>query len=214
MTAQASNFSNVNSVVYIVDDDKAIRESLAWLLKCNGFKASCHESAERFLHALSSSNPSDLACILLDINLSGISGLELQKRLLEEGYKIPIAFLTGHGDISQAVQALKQGAHDFIQKPFDGNGLCNIIDEMLKKSSNTKKHEEEIKSTQSKFRSLTSRENDVLECIVEGCTNKETADRLNISLKTVEAHRSSIMDKVGVNRAATLLKLAIALNHN
>jgi FixJ family two-component response regulator len=131
MTIQDLLPTNYTRVVYIVDDDEAVRDSLAWLLKGNGFITSCHESAERFLQALSSAKPMECACILLDINLPGISGMDLQKKLKDEGYKIPIAFLTGAQKVSQAVEALKQRAFDFIQKPFKEDGLCKIIPEML-----------------------------------------------------------------------------------
>ena len=199
-------------VVYIVDDDEAVRDSLEWLLKGNGFITSCHESAERFLQALSSAKPMECACILLDINLPGISGIDLQKKLKDEEHKIPIAFLTGAQKVSQAVEALKQGAFDFIQKPFKEDSLCKLIQEMLDKCYIDMQHDEEIKVAQSKLKSLTKREKEVLECLMDGCTNRETGARLEISIKTVEAHRSNIMDKLGVNRAATLLKLAISHN--
>lgn len=199
-------------VVYVVDDDEAIRDSLSWLLKANGFTTSCHESAERFLQALSSSSPSECACILLDINLTGISGIELQKKLKENGYKIPIAFLSGSNEISKAVETLKQGAFDFIQKPFNEDVICKIIRDMLDKSYLDIQQGEEIKAAQSKLSLLTKREKEVLECLVDGCTNKGVGERLGISLKTVEAHRANVMDKLGVNRAASLLKLAITHN--
>lgn len=199
-------------VVYVVDDDEAIRDSLSWLLKANGFTTSCHESAERFLQALSSEKPMGCACILLDINLTGISGIDLQKKLKNEGYKIPIAFLSGSSVVSQAVETLKQGAFDFIQKPFNEDDICKTIREMLDKSYLDMQQDEEINAAQSKLSLLTRREKEVLECLVDGCTNKGVGERLGISLKTVEAHRANLMDKLGVNRAASLLKLAITHN--
>ena len=135
-----------------------------------------------------------------------------RKKLKDEEHKIPIAFLTGAQKVSQAVEALKQGAFDFIQKPFKEDSLCKLIQEMLDKCYIDMQHDEEIKVAQSKLKSLTKREKEVLECLMDGCTNRETGARLEISIKTVEAHRSNIMDKLGVNRAATLLKLAISHN--
>lgn len=198
-----------NGVVYVVDDDKAIRDSLSYLLESNGFKASCHESAERFMLALSSANPSEVACALFDINMPGMSGVELQSRLIEDGTNLPIAFITGHGEINLAVQTLKRGAHDFIEKPFNEDVICKLISEMLAKSYLNHQQDEQMKVAQSKLQTLTKREKEVLDCIVDGCTNKQVAARLDISLKTVEAHRANVMDKLGVNRAASLLKLAI-----
>lgn len=198
-----------NGVVYVVDDDKAIRDSLGYLLKSNGFTASCHESAERFMLALSSASPFEVACALFDINMSGMSGVDLQSRLIEDGINLPIAFITGHGEISLAVQTLKKGAHDFIEKPVKEEVVCAIIREMLNKSYLIKEQDKQMRDAQSKLQTLTKRERQVLDCIVEGCTNKQAAARLNISLKTVEAHRANVMDKLGVNRAASLLKLAI-----
>lgn len=214
MVAQNPWHSTLERIVYIVDDDEAVRDSLAWLLKSNGFKNSCHANAERFLQALAAAKPSECACILLDLNLPGISGIDLQIKLKDQGYKIPIAFITGHGEISQAVEALKLGAHDFIQKPIKEDNLCKVVHEMLDKAYLDMQHDEETQTAQSKLKSLTKREKEVLACLADGCTNKETGVRLDISLKTVEAHRSNIMDKLKVNRAASLLKLAITHNQS
>ena len=198
-----------SGVVYVVDDDAAVRDSLSWLLENNGFKTSCHESAERFLMALANSDASITACALLDVQLPGMSGIDLQEKLIEQGHLLPVAFVSGHGEVKLAVQALKQGAHDFIQKPFKEEAVCGLINKMLNKAYLDQQQNSEIKKVQSKLQTLTRRENEVLECIVAGCTNKQVAENLNISLKTVEAHRANVMNKLGVNRAASLLKLAL-----
>ena len=199
-------------VVYVVDDNEAARDSLSWLLENSGFKTSCHESAERFLAALNSTDTSTSACALLDIRLPGMSGVELQHQLIQQGHNLPIAFLSGHGEIKLAVAAMKDGAQDFIQKPFKEDVICKLVDKMLNKAHLNQQQNSEIKRAQSKFRTLSKREKEVLECIVAGCTNKQVAKNLNISLKTVEAHRANVMEKLGVNRATTLLKLAITHN--
>lgn len=199
-----------SGVVYIVDDDAATRDSLSWLLESNGFKVSCHENAERFLQALASTDSPTVACALLDMRLPGMSGIELQNRLREDGHLFPVAIVTGYGEVKLAVQAIKQGAVDFLEKPFKENQLCSLVENMLSKAYLEQKQNLEVQAAQSKLKTLTKREREVLECIVAGCTNREVGETLNISLKTVEAHRANVMDKLGVNRAANLLKLAIS----
>lgn len=202
-----------SQVVHVVDDDKAVRDSLSWLLESNGFQTSCHESAERFLMALANADTSTTACALLDIRLPGMSGIELQEKLIGQGRLIPIAFVTGHGEVKLAVQAMKQGALDFIQKPFKEEAICDLINKMLSKAYLDHKQGLELQAANSKLKTLTKREKEVLECLVSGCTNKQVGQNLNISLKTVEAHRANVMDKLGVDRAASLLKLAITFGN-
>ena len=199
-----------SGVVYIVDDDGATRDSLSWLLESNGFMVSCHENAERFLQALASTDSATVACALLDMRLPGMSGIELQNRLREDGHLFPVAIVTGYGEVKLAVQAIKQGAVDFLEKPFKENQLCSLVENMLSKAYLEQKQNLEVRAAQTKLKTLTKREKEVLECLVKGCTNRQVGETLNISLKTVEAHRANVMDKLGVNRAANLLKLAIS----
>ena len=199
-----------SGVVFVVDDDEAMRDSMSWLLEGNGFKVSCHESAERFLQALANTDASTAACAIFDIRLPGMSGIELQQKLAAQGHQIPIAFVTGHGEVKLAVQAIKQGAADFLEKPFKEDQICSLVENMLSKAYLEQKQNLEVKAAQSKLKTLTKREKEVLECLVKGCTNRQVGETLNISLKTVEAHRANVMDKLGVNRAASLLKLAIS----
>jgi FixJ family two-component response regulator len=199
-----------SGVVYIVDDDAAMRDSLSWLLESNGFKVSCHESAEQFLMALANTDPSTVACALLDIRLPGMSGIELQEKLLMKGYRFPVIVVTGHGEVKLAVQAIKQGAADFLEKPFKEDQICSLVENILSKAYLEQKQNLEVQAAQSKLKTLTKRENEVLECLVKGCTNRGVGEALNISLKTVEAHRANVMDKLGVNRATSLLKLVIS----
>ena len=197
-------------VVYVVDDDEAMRDSMSWLLEGNGFKVSCHESAERFLQALANTDASTAACAIFDVRLPGMSGIELQQKLAAQGHQIPIAFVTGHGEVKLAVQAIKQGAADFLEKPFKEDQICSLVENMLSKAYLEQKQNLEMHAAQTKLKTLTKREKEVLECLVKGCTNRQVGETLNISLKTVEAHRANVMDKLGVNRAASLLKLAIS----
>ena len=201
--------SGKGGVVYVIDDDEAIRDSLALLLNAYGFRVSPHESAERFLQSLDASDHQSLGCALVDIQLGGMSGIELQETLLNMGLNIPIAFITGHGEITTAVNALKKGAFDFIQKPVDEEKLCGLINEMLSKAYLSKEQSSELKEIKERFRLLTQREVDVLDRIVAGRINKEVGMDLGISIKTVEAHRANLMEKLKVNRAAKLLQLTL-----
>jgi FixJ family two-component response regulator len=196
-------------VVYVIDDDEAMRDSLAFFLNANGFRASPHESAERFLQVLASSDKKTLCCALVDIHLGGISGIELQEMLLNMGVNIPIAFITGYGEITTEVNALKKGAFDFIQKPINEEILNNSINEMLSKAYLNKEESLELKEINERFKLLTSREVDVLDRIVAGRINKKVGVDLGISIKKVEAHRANIMEKLKVSRAANLLQLTM-----
>jgi len=203
------NPSTKNGVVYVVDDDEALRDSLAWLLQANGFKTSCHESGERFLQALAATEDTTIACALLDIRMPHMSGIELHEKLIADGYDFPVAFITGHGQVSEAVHALKLGAIDFIQKPFKEELLCELVERMLSKAYADKKQASEIANLKTKFDTLTPRESGILKLITNGMTNKEISTQLDISVKTVEAHRANIMDKLQVNRPTKLLTTII-----
>ena len=206
------NTSNPNptEVVYVVDDDEAVRDSLTWLLESNGYLVRCHASAERFLQSLQSTDKSTISCVILDVRMPGMSGLELQERLISENLPMPISFITGHGDVSMAVTTMKKGAVDFIEKPFKENELCALVENMLTKARTDYSQASQRKTTQGLLGKLTGRERQVLERIVAGRLNKQIADDLGISIKTVEAHRANIMEKLNVNTVADLLRLALS----
>jgi FixJ family two-component response regulator len=206
------NTSNPNptEVVYVVDDDEAVRDSLTWLLESNGYLVRCHASAERFLQSLQSTDKSTISCVILDVRMPGMSGLELQERLISENLPMPISFITGHGDVSMAVATMKKGAIDFIEKPFKENELCTLVEKMLAKARTDYSQANQRKTTQGLLGKLTGRERQVLERIVAGRLNKQIADDLGISIKTVEAHRANIMEKLNVNTVADLLRLALS----
>ena len=197
-------------VVYAVDDDEAVRDSLTWLLESNGYTVRCHASAERFLQSLQNTDKSTISCLILDVRMPGMSGLELQERLISENLPMPISFITGHGDVSMAVSTMKRGAVDFIEKPFKENELCALVERMLTKARVDFAQADQRKNTQSLLSKLTGRERQVLERIVAGRLNKQIADDLSISIKTVEAHRANIMEKLNVNTVADLLRLALS----
>ena len=201
MNLSAGNKPNQAEVVYVVDDDEAVRDSLTWLLESNGYVVRCHASAERFLQSLQSTDKSTISCAILDVRMPGMSGLELQERLISENLPMPVAFITGHGDVNMAVSTMKRGAVDFIEKPFK---------EMLGKARVDYSQASQRKITQSLLSKLTGRERQVLERIVAGRLNKQIADDLGISIKTVEAHRANIMEKLNVNTVADLLRLALS----
>lgn len=195
-------------VVYVVDDDEAIRISLAWLLEGDGFAVSCHESGERFLKALEGADHSIPTCVLLDINMPGLSGIETQSKLIHKYRHIPVAFISGFGEISTVVKAFQQGAVDFIQKPFDEKILFTLVNKMLLQAQSIAKEINQLSDITKKFKKLTARERQVFDCIVSGMTNKLTALHLGISIKTVEAHRAGVTEKLAIKRPAGVLHAA------
>ena len=197
-------------IIYIVDDDEAVRDSLSWLLESNGYLVKCFSSAERFLQAVTGSDRDVTSCAILDVRMPGMSGLELQEHLIAESIPMPISFITGHGDVSMAVNTMKKGAVDFIEKPFKENELQSLVEKMLVTARSSYKEASKQKSNQSLLSKLTSRERQVLERIVAGRLNKQIADDLTISIKTVEAHRANIMEKLNVSTVADLLRLALS----
>lgn len=193
--------------VYVVDDDEAVRDSLQWLLEGQDYRVRTFESAEAFL---SRYEAREVACLIADIRMDGMSGMELQERLLERQSPLPIVFITGHGDVPMAVESMKKGALDFIQKPFDEAQLLGLVERMLAKAHESFSVHQQAASREALLAKLTSRETQVLERIVAGRLNKQIADDLGISIKTVEAHRANIMEKLNANTVADLLKVALA----
>jgi FixJ family two-component response regulator len=192
--------------VYVVDDDEAVRDSLQWLLEGRDYRVRCFDSAEAFLSRF---DPREVACLIADIRMDGMSGLELQDRLIERKSPLPIVFITGHGDVPMAVTTMKKGAIDFIEKPFKEDALLELIERMLTQASVAFEQYQEQLNREALLSRLTSREAQVLQRIVAGRLNKQIADDLGISIKTVEAHRANIMEKLGANTVADLLKIAL-----
>ena len=192
--------------VYVVDDDEAVRDSLQWLLEGKDYRVRCFESAESFL---SRYDAREVACLIVDIRMGGMTGLELQTRLMEAKSPLPIVFITGHGDVPMAVDTMKKGAMDFIQKPFKEDQLVALVERMLEHASGSFAEYQIAVSRDALMARLTLRESQVLERIVAGRLNKQIADDLGISIKTVEAHRANIMEKLNANTVADLLKTAL-----
>ena len=192
--------------VYVVDDDEAVRDSLQWLLEGKDYRVRCYESAEAFL---SRYDPREVACLIADIRMGGMNGMELQARLIERQSPLPIMFITGHGDVPMAVESMKNGAMDFIQKPFQEPQLLDLVERMLERAREAFISSQQSASREALLAKLTGRESQVLERIVAGRLNKQIADDLGISIKTVEAHRANIMEKLSANTVADLLKVAL-----
>ncbi|MGO3742324.1 response regulator transcription factor [Kerstersia sp.] len=196
-------------MVYIVDDDEAVRDSLRWLLEANGYRVTAFDNAEVFL---SQYDPGQLAVLIADVRMPGMSGLELQEQLLARKAPIPIIFITGHGDVPMAVASMKKGAADFLEKPFNESDLRQIVGRMLDQAAERHDQVQTRRNREAMLGRLTAREQQVLERIVAGRLNKQIADDLGISIKTVEAHRANIMEKLQVTTVADLMK--VALNNN
>jgi two-component system response regulator DctR len=187
--------------VFIIDDDEAIRDSLSWLLHSRGLCCQSFASAESFLVAWDASFS---GCILLDVRMEGMSGTELYDRLLERGCRLPVIFLTGHGDIPMAVSTLKNGAFDFVEKPFNDNELVDRMIEALRLEKSQREAVASAESISMRLSQLTCRERQVMERVLAGKMNKVIADELQVSMRTVEVHRSSLFDKMGVRTAVEL----------
>jgi FixJ family two-component response regulator len=195
----------IDAIVYVVDDDEAILDSLRLLMRSAGLKCSAYSNATDFLKQFDATRH---GCLLADIRMPGMSGLELQDELIRKGIEIPTIFITGHGDVPMAVRAMKAGALDFIQKPFHDEELLKRIHNAL---NIDKERLEERRSTlevMQRFDTLTPRESEVMHKVVEGCANKVIAFDLGVSQRTVELHRARVMHKMGVRSLAELVRIA------
>jgi FixJ family two-component response regulator len=191
--------------VHIVDDDAAVRDSLTLLLRTVGLPSRTYASGDEFLSAYA---PEHVECLVADIRMPGLSGLELQQELLERHLDIPIIFITGHGDIPMAVKAMKSGAVDFIQKPFRDQDLLDRIHQALQRAKNSQSARHETTTIQERLSALTPREREVMEKVVKGCANK-SSPWISVSVKrTVELHRARVMQKMGARSLAELVRLA------
>ncbi|WP_455875056.1 response regulator transcription factor [Rhizobium yanglingense] len=193
------------TVVHIVDDDQSFRTAVGRLLSASGFRVALYESGDQFLAQLPAIGP---GCILLDLQLPGLSGRELQDRLSEEAPLLPIVYLTGQGDIRASVSAMKAGAEDFLEKPASGNILLEAIQRALVKYEKRRVEHDRIRALQALVAGLTPREAEVFGLIVRGHLNKQIAYALGTSERTVKAHRHNIMEKLGVRSLAEAVSIA------
>ncbi|MEM6793424.1 MAG: response regulator transcription factor [Acidobacteriota bacterium] len=192
--------------VFIVDDDKAMRDSLVFLLESVQLSSRSFESAQAFLEGY---DPSEPGCLLLDVRMPAVSGLELQEKLRAEGQKIPVVMMTAYADVPMAVRAMHQGAVDFIEKPFNEQALLECIQRALDRDSKMRQGLELTQAIEGKLETLTPREREVMLRVVQGHLNKQIASDLNLSPKTVEQHRSKVMDKMGADSLAALVRMAV-----
>jgi len=188
---------------YVVDDDEAIRTLWGWLMESNGIAVQTFASAAAFIEAYRRGDP---GCLVLDVHMPGMSGLQLQEYLTRNGIEIPIVFVSGHASIPAAVSAIKGGAVDFIQKPFSYREVLAVIDKAFRRDAELREKQGRRAQIAERLAMLTERERVVLQCIIEGKANKVIAAELDISVKTVEAHRSKVMEKMGVDSVAELVQ--------
>jgi len=193
-------------VVFVVDDDQAIRSSLKWLIESVGLQVETYASADEFMRSY---YPGRAGCLLLDVRMPGMSGLELQEHFAKNDIHIPIIIITGHGDVPMAVRAMKAGAIDFIDKPFNDEMLL----ESIRNALNVDKRRRELQGRRAEIAArlahLTPREHEVMEMVTDGRSNKEIATELGVSAKTVEAHRARVMEKMEASSLAELVRMVL-----
>lgn len=191
------------SVVYVVDDDAAVRRSLQRLVRAAGWNAEAFASAAEFLEGPLCSGT---GCVIVDVNMPGMNGPELQQRMTELGFSLPVIFLTGHGDVPTGVRAMKNGAVDFLLKPVDDEVLLRVIDAALQRHAAQLAGTSRLREIQSRLKQLSPREREVMERVIRGWLNKQTAVDLGITEKTVKAHRGQVMHKMAVRSVAELVR--------
>jgi len=200
--------SQVTPIVFVVDDDVSVRESLELLLRCEGWQSATFESAQEFLACPRALVPN---CLVLDVSLPGLNGLELQKLIAAERTDMPIIFITGHGDVPMTVRAMKAGAVEFLTKPFSDDVLLSAIRGALERSHAALGQEAEMRVLRDRYTSLSQRERQVMALVVSGLLNKQVGGELGISEITVKAHRGKVMQKMKADSLADLVKMAARL---
>ncbi|MGZ5032165.1 MAG: response regulator transcription factor [Usitatibacter sp.] len=193
--------------VFVVDDDGSTRELLAWLMKRNNLLVEVFPDARSFLKAYRSEYP---GCLVLDLNMPGMSGLDLQRYLKEQGVLLPVIFLSGGADVPKAVRAVREGAIDFVEKPFDYHRVIELVRECLERDRIERAGRDRKRVVCERLGQLTQREREVLDLVVAGKLNREIAEALDISIKTVEAHRAKLMEKLEVGSVAELVQAVVA----
>ncbi len=196
-------------VVFVVDDDRAARDSLSWLIGSVHLRVQAFASAAEFLAAYT---PGQAGCVIADVRMPGLSGLDLQTELRRRGIELPMIVVTGHGDVPMAVRAMKAGALDFIEKPFNDQILIDLVQKAVERSLAARRDEAEKHDLKARLEQLTPRERQVLDMVAAGESNKNIAHALGISEKTVEAHRAHVMEKMQARSFAELMKLVVALD--
>ena len=190
--------------VFIVDDDPAVRDSLRWLLESMRLRVATFDSAEAFLKFYTMHM---VGCLILDVRMAGMSGLQLQQHLTKQQYALPIIFITGHGDIPMAVRAMQAGAKYFLEKPFEDQLLLDYVNEALALDKENQQARLRLTTIRARIANLTDRETEVMDLVIRNHSNKEIAEKLGVSIKTVEFHRSHMMDKMHASSLIDLLNM-------
>ena len=198
-----------DSIVFVIDDDPSIRLAITSLIRSVGMRVESFPSAQEFM---ASKRPDAPACLVLDVRMPGVSGLDLQRDLVDADIRIPIIFITGHGDIPMSVRAMKAGAVEFLTKPFRDQDLLDAISQALERDRAHRSQYSEMAELRRRFKELTPREKEVMELVVSGLLNKQIAARLNISEITVKLHRHQVMEKMEAQSLADLVRMAEKLN--
>jgi RNA polymerase sigma factor (sigma-70 family) len=196
----------VTATVFVVDDDRAVRDSLRWLIQSVGLPVETFSTAAEFLASYTAPRP---GCLVLDVRMRGMSGLDLQEELERRGVVLPVIVITGHADVPMAVRAMKAGAVDFLQKPFGDQALLDRIQSALERDREQRNASAEHEQILSRLSVLTPREREIVDLLVDGKANKEIASDLGLSTRTVEGHRANIMDKLGASSFAEVVKVAL-----
>jgi FixJ family two-component response regulator len=192
-------------IVFVIDDDRMIREGLQGLIRSVGLRVETFASAKDFLAA---KRPDSPACLILDVRMPGLSGLDLQLKLSDTNIQIPIIFITGHGDIPMSVRAMKEGAHEFLTKPVRGQDLLDAVQKAIASDRSLREERAELSQIRTRFDALTPREKEVLDLVVAGLLNKQIADELGTSELTVKTHRAHVMEKTQADSLAHLVCMA------
>jgi len=192
--------------VFVVDDDQAVRDSLRWLIESINLNVEIHGTAQAFLAAC---DPTRSGCLVLDVRMPGMSGLDLQENLVTHGISLPVIIITGHADVPMAIRAMKAGAYDFVEKPFNHQALLESIQKAIAHDANTRRRSELWSETEVRITTLTPREREVMDWVVAGRSNKQIALNLGVSTKTVEAHRANMMGKMAADALSKLVEQVV-----
>jgi len=195
-----------DAIVFIVDDDASVRDSLRWLIESVQLQVQCFATAQEFLNGY---KDQQTGCVVLDVRMPGLSGLDLQEELQQQDFVLPVIIITGHADVPMAVRAFKSGVFDFIEKPFNDQHLIDRIHQAIEKSRSQKVSIERRQDARDRLQKLSSRKIQVLDCIVSGCSNKTMARELDISVKTIETHRANLMSKMQASSVSELVRIAL-----